>query len=205
MAKTIFSADSQITPSWFNTIQNLRFVGDPQNDGEYPLIEPDDIQPGVFDNRYLGVAGGAVAAKKTLAVSPEVLGGNVATLGDLNLALQTTVTNFSSDGTLSLVQSGNSVQVKENTDTVVLELGGGYVLVKGRSATPGTVGVFLATVSFPVSFLDTPSLLQANLNFPGRVNHMLEVNTSSFSCVCVRSSTAKITDEVRYLAIGRVS
>lgn len=205
MAKTIFSADSQITPSWFNTIQNLRFVEDPQNDGEYPLIEPEDIQPGVFDSRYLGVAGGAVSAKKTLIVSPEVLGGNVATLGDLNLALQTTITNFSSDGTLSLVQSGNSVQVKENTDTVVLELGGGYVLVKGNSTTPGTVGAFLATVSFPISFLETPFILQANLNFSGRVNHLLEINTSSFSCVCVRSGTAKITDEVRYLAIGRVS
>lgn len=203
MTKTIFSAESQLTPSWFNTIQNLRFRDNPENDGEYDLINPEDIQSGVIEGRYLGNQGGSVSAKKTLFSSPEIVEGNFATLGGLTRALDSTVTNFSSDGTLRLVQGGSSLLVEENVLDNIIELGDGNVIVRGFSAVPGG-GLFLTTVSFPINFRETPFLLSANPNFLGRLNHIVDLNTSTFSAVMVRVGAAKITDELRYLAVGRV-
>jgi hypothetical protein len=38
MPKTTFTYDTIVPPEWFNATQNLRFVVEPQNDGEYSLI-----------------------------------------------------------------------------------------------------------------------------------------------------------------------
>lgn len=49
MAKTVFANGSKVYAAWVNAIQNLNFVADPQNDGEYPLIT-DAMLSGVAGN-----------------------------------------------------------------------------------------------------------------------------------------------------------
>jgi hypothetical protein len=206
LTKTIFNSNSQITASWFNTQQNLQFVANPNNDGQHPLILPSDVQPGVFDSRYLSLAGGSVTAPKTLTAATEVVGGNLATLSSLQQQLTSTITSFSSDGTLLLSQSGLSVQVAENPTDSVIELGAGNVLLKSSQSLPSTSGKFLVQVTYPFSFIEQPFILSLSCNKYGlRVAHMLEDTTSGFACVVSRVATATINDQIKFMVKGRVS
>jgi hypothetical protein len=205
LAKTIFSGQTQITTSWLNSQQNLQFVANPINDGQHPLITPKDVQAGVFDSRYLGLEGGTLTAPKTIG-GTEIIGGNLATLAIMQEKLQSTISSFSSDGTLKLTQAGLSVQVVENPTDSLIELGGGQVIIKGSQLLPASSGKFLVQVSYPFSFINRGFILSLSCNRVGlRVAHMLEDTSSGFSCVVSRVTAATVNDQIKYLALGKVS
>lgn len=204
MSKTIFNAESIVSPSWFNSIQNIRFVKNPNSDGEYPLLQLSDIQSDVLQNKFIGVLGGVCATNKTFTTSPSVEGGNFATLGLVSNLIAQRTSIFSSNGTLQVSQSGSSIQINSTTKDSIVELGGGNVILRGETLVPSTSGLFLVNISFSTAFRTIPNILSVNPNFFGRVNHILDVTTTGMSLVAYRSGSAKITDACQYLALGPV-
>lgn len=206
MAKTLFNANTIVTPSYFNSLQNIIFVKNPKSDGEYDLLKEYQACPGVFSSRYVPVnsRGAFVTVPKRLQEGATVEGGNFARLADLTTNLETRVTNFSSDGTLNVVQNGRSVQVNSTGKDSVVELGKGLVVVKGSSPAPVNLGLSLLNMAYPVSFKNVPKILSVNLNYLGWVNHLVDLNSSTMSVVVHRSGAHSGADLCQYLLLGEV-
>jgi hypothetical protein len=206
MAKTIFNADSPVSVSWLNAMQNISFVANPQNDGQYPLLKYGDFESGLFDNRYLGVAGGTVTAQKKLLQSPEAIGGGMATLSELQSTLASTIKAYAADSTLALNQSGFNVAVTNRPVDSRVELGGGLVILKGATSLPAGSGDFLVQAELNTVFSDPPFILSCTTNTGNVIlSYQLGITVNQISCVCTRLAAQQLNEELRWAVLGRIS
>jgi hypothetical protein len=170
MAKTIFTDQTVLAPDYFNSIQNLRFVEIPNQDGEYNLITANDFDWIPWNNRYLSkTEGGLVGGQKIFTKSPLYNGvGNFATaeiaITSINSVLKSN--RIYSDRTLETQVSDSTINIKLQNKGDVQWVTDRHVICRQPVAAPVSElnkNWYLMSITYPVPFKNKPNILSLSV------------------------------------------
>lgn len=162
--KKRFGDSSTVDERWFNSIQNLRFVPNPEDDGEYPLLCERAVNLQSFEDKYITIGTeqslGSIQLKDCFIVDRETPDAAISSVEAARIISQTGVSTIRSGVGIEITDQG----VISLAPTPVLAnsvvIGGGQQVVFGESLLNKRGGGDVAIrVTFPTPFLEYPRLL----------------------------------------------
>jgi hypothetical protein len=172
--KQVFGRSSILNESWFNAIQNLKFVANPVDDGEYPLLCECNLDLPSIDAKLI-----TVGTEQELNIDQlldcEVISGNQPDSAISSEVMRSAVlganrTALSAGKGIQVSPEGTVGLVPASLLTDQLILGNGLTIFFGEILANGRGGGNIYyNIKFPRPFLSRPSILRLDQKYVNNV------------------------------------